>query len=31
MQSVIASQREVEKQAGIRPEAGMEFEALCAE
>ena len=28
MQSVIASQREVEKQAGIRPEAGMEFEAF---
>ncbi len=28
MQSVIASQREVDKQAGIRPEAGMEFEAF---
>ena len=28
MQSVIASQREMEKQAGIRPEAGMEFEAF---
>lgn len=28
MQSVIASQREVEKQAGTRPEAGMEFEAF---
>ena len=28
MQSVIASQREVEKQAGIRPEAEMEFEAF---
>ena len=28
MQSVIASQREVEKQAGIRPEEGMEFEAF---
>lgn len=28
MQSVIASQREVEKQAGTRPEEGMEFEAF---
>ena len=28
MQSVIASQREVEKQAGTRPGEGMEFEAF---
>lgn len=29
MQSVIASQRAFEKQIGIRPEAGMEFEAFA--